>query len=99
MKNIYVKFTDSGARILVNPNNESELRADPNVLFNPDLSHVKGVPPENWKVVNNQIVPFLSYKIKTNLYTNNTKKLKKIIYLTNTFWLLLTITLCYVLNK
>lgn len=103
MKKLFVKFNSSGARVLINPKNESELLSDPNVLFNPDLTQVAGLSPSDWRRSGNEVVPKLSMRIKKSVYpkfqNTATEKLKKIIYLTNGFWILLTITLCYILNK
>lgn len=46
--NIVVLFTDNNARILRNPINLDYLKTLDNVLINPDLSKVAGIPPHFW---------------------------------------------------
>lgn len=54
-KQIAVVFNKYGARIIVNPGNAYKNAKD--VVLNPDLSLVKGVPPHYWKLEDGKIVP------------------------------------------
>lgn len=61
-KVIAVVFSkNSGARILVNPKNLSELRKQPNVIIDPDLTEVRALklPPHKWTIhpVTGKVVP------------------------------------------
>ena len=55
MKHFIVTFGDNGARITkgITP---SDWRGKANVLINPDLSAVKGVPPHMWRLVDGKVV-------------------------------------------
>lgn len=46
--NIVVMFTDNNARVLRNPINLEYLKTLDNVLVNPNLSKVTGIPPHLW---------------------------------------------------
>ena len=53
MNDFFVIFTENNARIYKGkPERSSE-----NILVNPDLSRVKGIPPHLWKRVGNEIHP------------------------------------------
>jgi len=43
-------------RILINPENLEELRANPLAVIDPDLSKVKDVPSEYWKLEEGEVV-------------------------------------------
>ncbi len=52
-KDFYVIFTENNARILKGkPSNITS-----NMVVNPDLKKVKGIPPHFWKLENNSIIP------------------------------------------
>lgn len=54
---VVVVFTKNNCRVLYNPPNLEDLKSQPNVAVNPDLSKVIGVAPHFWKLVQGQIVP------------------------------------------
>lgn len=58
-KNKVVVFGKQGARILINPDSIDFLLKYNNVMVNPDLSKVDGIPPEHWKMENGNVVPML----------------------------------------
>lgn len=51
-----VVFTADGARVLKNPPDEHVLMQQPNVLVNPDLKHLYGIPPHEWAIDNGKVV-------------------------------------------
>lgn len=51
-----VVFTENGARILKNPANFEELSRAENVVVNPDLKELEGVPPHLWKLQNGKVL-------------------------------------------
>ena len=55
-KNLVI-FTKNNARVLTKPEEFTELMAYPNVVPDPDLSLVKGIPPHHWKLEDGLIVP------------------------------------------
>lgn len=55
MKPFLVVFEKTGARVIKNPDNVSKHLSD-GALLNPDLSKVKGVPPQFWKNHNGHLV-------------------------------------------
>lgn len=50
-----IVFTENGARILKNPANFEELSHAENVVINPDLKELEGIPPHLWKLQNGKI--------------------------------------------
>jgi hypothetical protein len=56
-KALVVVFEANNARILINPANLKELQQLPNVVVNPNLEQVKGMPPHCWKLQNGKVVP------------------------------------------
>lgn len=46
---ILIEFTNSGARIIRDPNIISIKKQQDNVLLNPDTSHLSGISPSFWK--------------------------------------------------
>jgi hypothetical protein len=57
MKNRVVIFNKHGAHVLINPHNLEELAKKPNVIVNPDLSQVQGVPMHLWEQSGQSIIP------------------------------------------
>lgn len=57
-------FTTNTCRIIDNPPNPQEMSRWPNVVFDPDLHRVVGVPPHFWKVIDGQIHPMNSMEIR-----------------------------------
>lgn len=55
-KNLVI-FTKNNARVLTKPEEFNELMTYPNVVPDPDLSLVKGIPPHHWKLEDGLIVP------------------------------------------
>lgn len=55
MKKIIVVQNSGGCRILVNP--EKGLYEGKKHLVNPDVSHMNGIPPEHWEIVNGVVFP------------------------------------------
>ena len=49
-KTTVVVFNENGVRILINPD-----KAPKGAIINPDLTHLKGVPPHLWKLENGKI--------------------------------------------
>lgn len=56
-KKRFVVFNATTARILVNPENGDELEKMPNVVVNPNLEAVKGIPPHLWKLQDGKVLP------------------------------------------
>lgn len=54
-----VVFTRNNARIIHNPENLDELRANPNCVVDPDLSLVRRLPPHFWKLDGGHVVPMI----------------------------------------
>lgn len=52
-----VVFTSNTALVLSNPGNLDDLAKYPNVVIDPDLSKVLGIPNTFWKLDNGKIVP------------------------------------------
>lgn len=48
-------FNNNQARILVNPENASDLRRQKNVFEDPDLESLRGIPPHKWELGNGYI--------------------------------------------
>lgn len=63
-KSVVVIFTEQNARILVNPENIEQYYALPNASVDPDLTLVKGLSPDNWKLdlTTKQILPKAEYE-------------------------------------
>jgi hypothetical protein len=57
LKDTLVVFTDTNARIITNPGDIERFKDDPNVVINPDFSHVKGIAPHYWLKDGNDIKP------------------------------------------
>lgn len=59
MEKTVVIFTPNNARIIRNPSAEAleSFVKWPNVVIDPDLSKVEGLPPHFWKLVDGEIVP------------------------------------------
>lgn len=55
-KEIYVVFSPTNARILINPEEPLLYEGRDDVIKNPDLTNVQGIPPHFWKVQNYRIV-------------------------------------------
>lgn len=53
---VYVVFTELGARVIKNPTNEADFVNNPNVVKDPNLTHMSGIPPHFWKLENGTIV-------------------------------------------
>jgi hypothetical protein len=52
-----VLFSESGARILVNPENPDQYKNCSNAMINPNLEQVRGIPPHLWDLQEGQVVP------------------------------------------
>lgn len=57
MKDVAYYFTSNNVRSTCDPEMINCLKGLPNVVVNPDLSSVKGVKREFWKIENGKIVP------------------------------------------
>lgn len=55
-KQVVVVFTSNNARIFINPTDYSDFLGY-DIVLNPDLSKVTGVPTHYWKIENETIVP------------------------------------------
>lgn len=47
-RKVVVFYPNGGARIFINPANEEELAKLGTVVVDPNLDHVRGLPPEHW---------------------------------------------------
>lgn len=61
-----VVFDKDGGWVLINPD-PKEYRSL-NYVVNPDLSAVKGIPPEHWALVGNKVVSSLAAAPKVSWY-------------------------------
>lgn len=75
MKNKVVVFNNGQARILINPSNIKELEKQSNVIVNPDLSNVSGLPAHMWKQVGQAIIPLDINEIPKQNVTQKINKL------------------------
>lgn len=64
---ILVVFTENNARILKNPSNFEDLKTLKNVLVDPKLDEVSGLPPHFWKLQEGRIVAMNADEQKTRL--------------------------------
>ena len=56
-KDFIVVFTKTNARVLVNPPEMGIMLRDHSAVLNPDLKHVKNVPPHFWKMEYGVVAP------------------------------------------
>jgi len=60
-KKKYIVFKNQGgARIYINPENPEELGAQGEVLLDPDLALVAGLPPEEWGLKDGLVVKYVA---------------------------------------
>lgn len=73
-KQKYVVFKpEGGARIFINPADPDELKALGQIVLDPDLSDVKGVPPEHWALEDGKVVERLPVEQSVEEMTYNAK--------------------------
>ncbi|MCK9370527.1 hypothetical protein M0R04_11505 [Candidatus Dojkabacteria bacterium] len=65
IKNKVVVFDKYGATVLINPPNIENLRKQNNVLINPRLDQVSGLPTHKWKKVGNEVIAKLPAEVLT----------------------------------
>lgn len=63
VKNKVVVFDKFGATILINPPNIEDLRKQNNVLVNPRLDQVAGLPTHKWKQVGQEVIAKLPSEV------------------------------------
>lgn len=77
-----VIFTENNARILVNPLNVERFKEMPNAVVNPDLQHVKNIPPHFWKLTESgNIVPMSDEEKKAKSIGLTPARMKNVIEL------------------
>lgn len=76
-----ILFSESDKpRILINPANLEELKENPLAIINPDLSKVKGIPSQYWRLEGDEIIAAeIKDRAKIDFEIHSKKSVKNIV--------------------